>query len=263
MAVAVLLACTGGQKNQSAGTINRPFIVDGARIEPDSLNEYLAARRGFTSRGGDMRCAYKPLGQGGTKVFVWAVCGELLAVDGQLVDGSGMSLPAAFEIEIDGGHSRVIGVEVPEDGNRYSASIRRIFPARTWSAIFANGGPNQPATGLGDYLRAQAAARFGLPPSAATASRLHAPPRSGLKRPIRDNSLERVASALRDSLGKAANPQVAFQKDSTHLLVQLATVAFPTVSESVLTAQATRIASFALRHYEKADQLDSVTCLIS
>src|SRR5450759_1044582 len=75
------------------------------------------------------------------------------------------------------------------------------------------------------------------------------------------NSRERLASALRDSLGKAADPQVAFQRDSTHLLVELATVAFPTVPEPVLTGQARDIGGFALRHYERANQVDSVTVL--
>ena len=75
------------------------------------------------------------------------------------------------------------------------------------------------------------------------------------------NPRERVTSALRDSLGTAADPQVAFQKDSTHLLVQLATVAFPTIPEAALTYQARNIAAFAVRHYENANQLDSVTVL--
>jgi hypothetical protein len=62
-------------------------------------------------------------------------------------------------------------------------------------------------------------------------------------------------------LGKAADPQVAFQKDSTHLLVQLATVAFPTMSEAALTDEARDIGAFAVRHYENANQLDSLTVL--
>jgi hypothetical protein len=74
-------------------------------------------------------------------------------------------------------------------------------------------------------------------------------------------SRERVASALRDSLGKAADPEVAFQRDSTHLLVELATAAFPTMPEAVLTSHARSIGVFALRHYENANQLDSVTVL--
>jgi O-acetyl-ADP-ribose deacetylase (regulator of RNase III) len=75
------------------------------------------------------------------------------------------------------------------------------------------------------------------------------------------NPRERLASALSDSLAKAADPEVAFRKDSTHLLVELATVAFPTVSDSLLTYQARDVAQFALRHYERANELDSVTVL--
>ena len=75
------------------------------------------------------------------------------------------------------------------------------------------------------------------------------------------NSRERLSYALRDTLGTAADPQVAFQRDSTHLLVQLATVAFPAMPEAVLTQQARNIAVFAARHYENANQLDSVTVL--
>ena len=75
------------------------------------------------------------------------------------------------------------------------------------------------------------------------------------------NSRERLASTLRDSLGKAADPQVAFQRDSAHLLVELATVAFPTVPDSVLTGNARGVGRFALRHYERPNQVDSVTVL--
>jgi hypothetical protein len=168
----VLLACTGGT-DKGTDAINKPFTVNGARVEPDSLNAYLAAHRGFTSKGGEMRCAYRPLGQSGTKVFVWAICSELLAVDGRLIDGSGMSLPAAFAIEVDGGRARIVGVEVPQDGSGYGPSIRRIFPASTWPSIFADRGSNHPTAGLGDYLRRDAAARFGLPAAAASAPRVH------------------------------------------------------------------------------------------
>lgn len=76
-----------------------------------------------------------------------------------------------------------------------------------------------------------------------------------------DNPRTRLASVLRDSLGAAADPQVAFQKDPNHLLVELATVAFPTVSESELSDEAKHIGGFAFKHYERANELDSVTVL--
>ena len=171
---AFLFAC-GGQNTYDAEAINKPFTVSGVRVEPDSLNGYLAGHRGFTSRGGEMRCAYRPLGQSGMRVFVWAVCSELLSVDNHLVDGSGMSLPAAFQIEVKEGRARVVAAEVPADGSGYGPSIRRIFPPNTWPAIFANGTSESPAIGLQDQLRRDAAARFGLPPGAATAERQFAP----------------------------------------------------------------------------------------
>jgi hypothetical protein len=76
-----------------------------------------------------------------------------------------------------------------------------------------------------------------------------------------DNSRTRLASVLRASLGEAADPHVAFGRDSTHLVVELATVAFPTVSESELSDEAKSIGGFAFKHYERANELDSVTVL--
>jgi len=74
-----------------------------------------------------------------------------------------------------------------------------------------------------------------------------------------DASCKHVARTLSNALGEAADPQIGFQRDSTHLLVLLLTVAFPTVSEAELTMQARRIATTALHNYDEADQLDSVT----
>lgn len=163
LALADLLACTGRARDQSADAINRPFTINGVAIEPDSLNAYLVAHRGFTSRGGEMGCAYVPLGQERTRVFVWALCGEHVAVDGQLYDGSGMSLAAAFEIGIDSGRPRIVGVEVPQDGDRYAPSVRRIFPESIWPQIFdANDRYRKRGVALGNYLRAEAAARLGI-----------------------------------------------------------------------------------------------------
>ena len=160
------LAFIGCRESDSPTAINQPFTVNGAIVEPDSLNAYLAAHRGFTSRGGEMRCAYSPLGQQGTRVFVWAVCNELLAVDGRLVEGSGMARAAAFEIEVDSMRAKVVSVEVPEDGNRYAPSIRRIFPQSIWQQIFeATGRDRQRGVALAQHLRAQAEARLRSAPA--------------------------------------------------------------------------------------------------
>jgi hypothetical protein len=164
--LAALLASAGCRRHESRAAVNQPFTVNGVVVEPDSLNAYLAAHRGFTSRGGEMKCAYYPLGQKGTRVFVQAICIELLAVDGQLVEGSGMGFPAAFEIETDSRMARVVSVEIPEDGNGWGPSIRRIFPPSVWQEIFeATGRDRQRGTALHNHLRAEAAASFGVPPT--------------------------------------------------------------------------------------------------
>ena len=195
--VLVLVFACNAQETRSADTINEPFTLAGARVEPDSINAYLAAHRGFTSRGGEMRCAYRPLGQRESRVFVWALCSELSAVDGHLVDGSAMSLPAAFEITVDSGKAHVVGVEVPADGDGYASSIRRIFPERTWPAIFAT--RDRVVEGLEHHLRVEAASRFGLPPAAADAPRRH-DPLPPVSDATLDSSARRVVEFLR---GKA------------------------------------------------------------
>jgi hypothetical protein len=75
------------------------------------------------------------------------------------------------------------------------------------------------------------------------------------------DSRDRLTSGLRDSLPEPANPVAGFGRDSTHLVVYVETAAFLTVPESVLTSNAKQIAALAVRHFEKASQLDSVEVL--
>jgi hypothetical protein len=77
----------------------------------------------------------------------------------------------------------------------------------------------------------------------------------------KDKSRKNVARALIETVGESADPQIAFRRDSSHLLIQLLTVAFPTVSEDELTRRSWGIARSALRSYDDANQLDSITVL--
>lgn len=83
----------------------------------------------------------------------------------------------------------------------------------------------------------------------------------GCVRPEKDEALQRLDRTLRDQLGELADPQVAFMRDSTHLQVQLATVAFRTVSDEELTDRAWNVSRFAYSRYERASEVDSVTVL--
>jgi hypothetical protein len=73
----------------------------------------------------------------------------------------------------------------------------------------------------------------------------------------------RLATILRDSLGATTDPNVAFITDgghrNSHLYVMFDTTAVPNVSDSVFELRARDLARFAMRHYEKAGELDSVT----
>jgi hypothetical protein len=73
----------------------------------------------------------------------------------------------------------------------------------------------------------------------------------------------RLATVLRDSLGGIADPNVGFISDGghreSHLYVTFDTSAAPNVSESLFERRARDLARFAVRHYDKASKLDSVT----
>ena len=125
-----LTACT--TVNRGPALVNAPFSIRGVTVPPEALNGYLASHHGFTSIGGQMRCAYTPLGQKGTRVFVWALCledGAATSGPADPVEGSGLSTPAAFTVRIDGSTPHVVGVELPADGGDYAESVRHIFPA--------------------------------------------------------------------------------------------------------------------------------------
>jgi hypothetical protein len=68
---------------------------------------------------------------------------------------------------------------------------------------------------------------------------------------------------LRDSLGTTTNPKVAFIIDGgrrdSHLYVMFDTAAVGNVSDSVFEQRARILARFAVRHYDKVGELDSVT----
>jgi len=150
--------------------VDPPLTVAGVVVPPDSLNAYVVTHAGFTSRGGRMRCAYTPLGQRGERVFLWALCLELLSDGDSLVGGSGLSAPVALTVRSDGGVPRVVALERPRDGDEYGPSVRRIFPITIWPRIFAKPAvDNVRARALEGALRRAAAVRLGLPPDAARA----------------------------------------------------------------------------------------------
>jgi hypothetical protein len=68
-----------------------------------------------------------------------------------------------------------------------------------------------------------------------------------------------LASLLRDSVGQAADPQVAFLNNNNHLLVHLDAKPFTHLSDSAFSAEARRIAQVAMRNYQGKARIDSIS----
>lgn len=145
--------------------IDPALAVRGRTLPAARVNAYLAARLGFTSRGGTVRCAYRPLGQEGDRVFVETLCLELVPEGDSVTTGSGRGGPVALRVAAAGDSLAIVGHEVPLDGGGQAASIRRIFPPAVAARILAGDGG---AGALGRRLRAGGLPDGGL--------RGHAPP---------------------------------------------------------------------------------------
>jgi hypothetical protein len=72
-----------------------------------------------------------------------------------------------------------------------------------------------------------------------------------------------LTSILRDSVGAATDPKVAFiiegNDQDKHLYMHFDTSAFPNMTDSAYGLRAREIAQLSMRHYEKINNLDSIT----
>jgi hypothetical protein len=152
-------------RGNPVASIDSVLTVSGRRVPPAILNRYVADNLGFTSRNGEMRCAYVPLGVERDRVFLTTLCLELVDAGDSLATGSGRGGPLALRIATDSNTVRVASHEAPEDGNRHLPSIRRIFPPVIVDRITDGGSEhNARVAMLEAYLRGEAAARLGLRP---------------------------------------------------------------------------------------------------
>ena len=152
-----------------------PFVFGGRPLDAARLNGHIAKRLGFTSRGGEMRCAYLPLGQTDpapdagqqsriVRVYVSTLCLELVRDADSLASGSGRGGPAAVTVILEGDSLQLADVEVPPDGGGHAAGVRRIFPAAIAARILDRpiGRRNAESGVLEARLRSEAARRLGV-----------------------------------------------------------------------------------------------------
>ena len=158
-------ACRDGDtatRSNPLASIDSTLTIAGRRVPPAILNRYVADNEGFTSRNGEMRCAYVPLGIEQDRVFLNTLCLEFVDAGDSLVTGAGRGMPLALRIAVDSHTVRVASHEAPEDGDRYLPSLRRIFPPAIVERITEQ--HNARVGMLEAYLRGDAAARLGLRP---------------------------------------------------------------------------------------------------
>jgi hypothetical protein len=164
----VINACRDGgnaTRSNPLASIDSTLTVAGRRVPPAILNRYVADNEGFTSRNGEMRCAYVPLGVEQDRVFLSTLCLELVDAGDSLGTGAGRGMPLALRIAVDSTTVRVASHEAPEDGDRYLPSLRRIFPPAIVERITEHGPEHSARVGMLEaYLRGDAAARLGLRP---------------------------------------------------------------------------------------------------
>jgi hypothetical protein len=161
-------ACRDGSnavRSNPLASIDSTLTIAGRRVPPAILNRYVADNEGFTSRNGEMRCAYVPLGVEQDRVFLNTLCLEFVDAGDSLVTGAGRGMPLALRITVDSHTVRVASHEAPEDGDRYLPSLRRIFPPAIVERITEQGAEHNARVGMLEaYLRGDAAARLGLRP---------------------------------------------------------------------------------------------------
>ena len=111
-----------------------PLPVTKATVE-EAINKYPTTQLLKPEYGGKVFCSYYHYGFDEEKeknmvyTYSWAYCEEYYKEGGTLKMGSGVSMPVKFALELQNGILGVQGHEVPEDGEGYGASIRKMFKA--------------------------------------------------------------------------------------------------------------------------------------
>jgi|WetSurSiteA1Bulk_404760.scaffolds.fasta_scaffold02542_7 hypothetical protein len=111
-----------------------PLPVTKATVE-EAINKYPTTQLLKPEYGGKVFCSYYHYGFDEEKeknmvyAYTWVYCEEYYKEGGNLKMGSGVSMPVKFALELQNGTLGVQGHEVPEDGEGYGASIRKMFKA--------------------------------------------------------------------------------------------------------------------------------------
>jgi len=136
--------------------------------QTDSIQRYLETSIESTNSGGKMFCAYELFGTETKKtkkyIYLWTACMEYYVKGGVLRQGAAVSLPVALTAKETSHGDMIKGHKKPVDGEGYGNSIRKIFPPKYQTTIFAQGQEyNRRANSLLRETERQAKAYFHNP----------------------------------------------------------------------------------------------------
>lgn len=152
----VLSGCGGASEGAGRPLVDAPLVVGGDSVAPARIRAFLAEELGFTSRGGRVFCSYELLGREGARVFLGTVCEELLPGADSLVAGSGGGGPVALVLDTAASPVRLVGLQVPGDGGRFSRDVEAIFPRAVRRRLREAEGDARRVDALREAVRAEA-----------------------------------------------------------------------------------------------------------
>src|SRR4030095_2792398 len=112
-----------------------------AKSLTDITDDYLTKNIGKTGFGGKTFCMYKTLDieetNQGLSEYLFAVCQEYYLNDGDLKEGTGISLPIALFLQKENQSYKVLRHKIPRDGSQNSHDIDALFPTKTHNEIYS------------------------------------------------------------------------------------------------------------------------------
>ena len=106
----------------------------------DSITNYLLkSNLANANFGGKVFISYEELSSkkavANQTHYIWALIQEYYKEGGLIKEGTGTSLPLVIHLEKIGEQFKVLGHEIPRDGSRYHADIKRLFPVEVQHKI--------------------------------------------------------------------------------------------------------------------------------
>jgi phage shock protein C len=133
-------------------TLDKLSPVQRSQIKDYLKNEFISP-----NFGGEIFADYYIFGKDPENIYLWAYISEYYREDGDLKQGTAVSLPVALNVQ----HQDIIGYSIPGDGASYSRDVRDIFPENYHNDILSFQSSNkQVLEGLSDSTRSEARRNF-------------------------------------------------------------------------------------------------------